>query len=128
MRPFIQLEVHLQPGSDQTEQILSELEQHDITDAVVKILYHLPPGKKDTVDIKAIERACSSAMYLVSIIPIRKPDVRDRRASMKVDMDLQTLLTTYFLSKPEYKDKKDILVEKALQLYEEAQKEEIISE
>ena len=39
--------------------------------------------------------------------PVRKPDARDRRASMKVDMDLPTLLGTYFLSKPEYKDKKD---------------------
>ena len=31
-RPFIQAEVFLQPGLDQTEQILSELEKYDITD------------------------------------------------------------------------------------------------
>ena len=124
-RPFIQAEVFLQPGLDQTEQILSELEKYDITDAVVKIVYHIPPGKKDLVDIKALERACLKAMYLVAIIPVRKPDARDRRASMKVDMDLPTLLGTYFLSKPEYKDKKDQLIEKALQLYEESQKETV---
>ena len=122
-RPFIQVEVHLQIGIDQTQQIITELERYDITDAVVKIIYHLPQGKKDTVDNKAIERACAKAMYLVAIIPVRKPDARDRRASMKVDMDLQTLLSTYFLSKPEYKDKKDQLVQKALELYEESQKE-----
>ena len=122
-RPFIQVEVHLQSGLDQTEQILSQLEEHQLTDAVVKIVYHIPPGKKDTVDIKALERACLKAMYLVAIIPVRKPDTRDRRASMKVDMDLQTLLNTYFLSKPEYQEKKDQLIEKALGLYEEAQKE-----
>ncbi len=122
-RPFIQVEVQLQPGIDQTEQILRELEKYAITDAVVKIIYHLPAGKKDTVDIKAIERACMSSMYLVAIIPVRKIDPRDRRASMKVDMDLPSLLGTYFLSKPEYKDKKDQLIEKALQLYDEAQKE-----
>ena len=110
---------------DQTEQILAELEKYEITDAVVKIIYHIPSGKKDTVDIKAIERACSKAMYLVGIIPIRKPDARDRRASMKVDMDLPTLLGTYFLSKPEFKDKKDQLIEKALELYEESQKENV---
>ncbi len=123
MRPFIQIEVHLQPGLDQTQQILAELEQYDITDAVVKIVYHVPQGKKDTVDIKALERACLKAMYLVAIIPIRKPESRDRRSALKVDMDLPTLLGTYFLSKPEYKDKKDQLIEKALGLYEESQKE-----
>jgi len=42
---------------------------------------------------------------------------------MKVDMDLPTLLGTYFLSKPELKDKKDQLIEKAMDLYEESQKE-----
>jgi len=122
-RPFIQVEVYLQPGLDQTEQILAELEKYEVTDAVVKIVYHIPAGKKDAVDIKAIERACVKAMYVVGIIPVRKPDSRDRRASMKVDMDLPTLLGTYFLSKPEFKDKKDQLIEKALDLYEESQKE-----
>jgi len=115
--------VHLQPGLDQPQQILAELDQYDITDAVVKIVYHVPQGKKDTVDIKALERACLKAMYLVAIIPIRKPESRDRRSALKVDMDLPTLLGTYFLSKPEYKDKKDQLIEKALGLYEESQKE-----
>ncbi len=122
-RPFIQLEVYLQPGLDQTEQILAELEKYEVSEAVIKIIYHIPVGKKDAVDIKAIERACSQAMYLVGIIPIRKPDTRDRRASMKVDMDLPTLLGTYFLSKPELKDKKDQLIQKAMDLYEESQKE-----
>lgn len=125
-RPFIQVELQLQPTVDQTQQIIAVLEQHNIIDAVVKIVYHLPPGKKDTVDIRAIERACAKAMYLVGIIPVRKPETRDRRIAMKVDMDLATLLTTYFLSKPEYKDKKDELIEKALDLYEESQKEKSV--
>lgn len=122
-RPFIQLEVYLEPGIDQTQQILTQLEQHTIKDAVIKIIYHIPHGRKDAVDIKAIERACADAMYLVGIIPVRKPDTRDRRASMKVDMDLPTLLGTYFLSKPDLKDKKDQLIEKAMILFEESQKE-----
>jgi DNA repair protein SbcD/Mre11 len=124
-RPFIQVEVHLQPGADQTQQIIAELEKHEITNAVVKIVYHIPSGKKDMVDIRAIERACSLAMYLVAIIPVRKLENRDRRACAKVDMDLATLLNTYFISKPEYKDKKDQLIEKALMLFEESQKENL---
>lgn len=122
-RPFIQVEVYLQPGSDQTQQILDELEKHELEDAVIKIVYHIPSGKKDTVDIKALERACIKAMHLVGIIPMRKPETRERRASMNVEMDLPTLLGTYFLTKPELKDKKDQLIEKAMQLYEESQNE-----
>ncbi|GMU19521.1 MAG: nuclease SbcCD subunit D [Candidatus Babeliales bacterium] len=122
-RPFIQVEVYLEPGIDQTQQILNELEKHELTDAVVKIVYHIPPGKKDLVDIKALERTCLNAMYLVGIIPVRKPESRERRAAMNVEMDLPTLLGTYFLTKPELKDKKDQLIEKAMQLYEESQKE-----
>ncbi len=122
-RPFIQVEVYLQPGSDQTQQILDELEKHELEDAVVKIVYHIPSGKKDTVDIKALERACAKAMHLVGIIPMRKPETRERRASMNVEMDLPTLLGTYFLTKPELKDKKDQLIEKAMQLYQESQNE-----
>lgn len=127
-RPFIQVELTLQTNSDQTQQIIAALEQHNIVDAVVKIVYHVPPGKKDTVDIRAIERACTKAMYLVGIIPVRKPETRDRRIAMKVNMDLATLLTTYFLSKPELKDKKDELIEKALELYEESQKEKSVEQ
>lgn len=122
-RPFIQVEVYLQSGTDQTQQILDELEKHELTDAVVKIVYHIPQGKKDLVDIKALERTCLNAMHVVGIIPVRKPETRERRAAMNVEMDLPTLLGTYFLTKPEFKDKKDQLIEKAMQLYEESQKE-----
>lgn len=122
-RPFIQVEVYLQPGTDQTQQILDELEKHELADAVVKIVYHIPQGKKDLVDIKALERTCLNAMHVVGIIPVRKPETRERRTAMNVEMDLPTLLDTYFLTKPELKDKKDQLIEKALQLYEESQKE-----
>lgn len=127
-RPFIQVEVYLNPGADQTQQILDELEKHELDDAVVKIVYHIPTGKKDLVDIKALERACFKAMHLVGIIPVRKPETRERRTAMNVEMDLPTLLGTYFLTKPEFKDKKDQLIEKAMQLYEESQHENIPSE
>jgi len=118
-RPFIQIELFLQPGIDQTQQILDALAHHTVTDAVVKILYWIPDGKKDTVDLKAILRVCSTAMYVVGIIPCRKPEARERRVAMSVDQDFQSLLATYFLSKPEYKDRKDELLEKASHLLQE---------
>ncbi len=120
MRPFIQLEVHLNPTNDHTEQLLHELEKHSIEDAIIKIIYYPPSGKKDTVNIRAIQNACSKCAHLVGIIPIRTHLPRETRMAMKIDMDLATLLDAYFESKPILKDKKQKLVEQALLLYEES--------
>jgi hypothetical protein len=60
-----------------------------------------------------VQRACIGAWYLVGIIPVRNPEVRQRRTSLSVDMDLMSLLSTYFDSKPEHKPHKKALLEKA---------------
>jgi len=120
MRPFIQIEAHLNADSDQTEQLFEQIQKYHIDDAIVKIIYYPPFGTKDTVNIRAIQTACSSAMHLVGIIPIRSHMPRETRIAMKVDMDLATLLDTYFESKPALKNRKQKLVEQALLLYEES--------
>lgn len=113
-RPFLQIEVVLTKDEDQTEQILAALDNHTLTDAVIKIVYHIPAGKKDMVNLYAIQQRCADAIYLVGIIPIHAVTTKERRAGAKTDMDLQTLLTKYFDSKPEYQEKKSALIEKAL--------------
>ena len=119
-RPFFQIELYLTSTSDQTEQVIAEIQKYPIADAVIKIVYHIPENKKDMVNLNTIQRVCASAWYVVGIIPVRKPVIRERRTRMHVDMDLTTLLTTYFDGKPELKDKKDLLLEKALILSDEA--------
>ena len=125
MRPFIQIEVQLKPGIPQTEQLIAEINKHDVNDAIVKILYHVPTGKKDLVDLQAVQRRCSQALHLVGIIPIRDHTTRERRiGAAKVSMDLPTLLNTYFDTKPELKDRKELLIEKTLMLLEEQSSQE----
>ncbi len=118
-RSFIQLDVKLDKQKDQTEQILEAIKQKEIPDAVVKIKYHLQPGMADTVDLQAIQKALKSAMYVVSIMPIRPIETRERRTDMKVTMDLKTLLSKYFDGKPELAEKKEALLNLALQLADE---------
>ncbi len=120
-RPFIQIEVMIQQGKSQTEQLLQEMRKQSLKDAIVKIIYHLPPDEKDTVDLQVIQRAATEAMHVVDILPIRQQSVRKYRAAVKVDMDLKTLLEHYFNAKPEFATKKDTLIEKALELYQETQ-------
>lgn len=119
MRPFIQIEVKLKPIGDQTQQILDAVQQHPIQDAVIKILYYVPINTKDSVDLQKLVQACSQALYVVSITPIKPFEIREKR-TMNIDMDFQTVLSTYFESKIEYRDKKNDLIKKALILQDEA--------
>jgi len=119
-RPFIQIELELEAGKPQTDQLLAALKKYVLTDAIVKIIYHVPTHQKDTVDLKAIQQACADAMYIVGIIPIRQSASRERRiGAVKITMELPALLGAYFDGKPELKDKKDTLIAKAIQLLKE---------
>ncbi len=120
MRTFIQLEVTLNHETDHTETILNALSKHSIQDAVIKIIYHVPHGMKERVDSAKIQKACSSALYIVGIFPIRHLEHRSPRKQLSAVMDLPTLLNNYFETKPEYKDKKASLIETALNFAQKA--------
>ena len=85
-------------------------------DAIVKIVYHIPEGKTDRVDLTAVQRACVQAMYVVGIFPVHAVVQRERRAALKIDMDFTTLLTRYFESKELLSQRKAALIKKAFDL------------
>lgn len=118
-RRMIQLDVKLDQIKDQTEQILAALEQHVLDDAIVKIVYHLPLGAQDRVDLSVVLRACQKAMYLVGVIPVHQLAPRERRAALKIDMDFTTLLNRYFETKNLSVDEKAALMDKAFMLQHE---------
>lgn len=120
-RPFIQIEVILNNETDHTEQIMNAITQHNIANAVVKIIYHLPMHKKNTINNKALYRALMDAHFVVGIIPHHAFSTRERRNNIKPSMDFKTIVTHYFENKPELADQKNILIEKTLQLFEELQ-------
>lgn len=121
-RPFIQIEVHLVPGStgnSQTDQLINAIKKHDILNAIVKIIYHIPAGKKDLVDLKIISHACREALDVIGIIPVHNFESREKRnCSLKVNMGLSELLDNYFTTKPELLDKRNDLIEKTLNLWQ----------
>ena len=121
-RPFVQVEVKLKSNENQTQQIIDALKKKILTDAVVKIVYHVPTDTRDMVNLKAVQRMCRDAIYVVGIIPVHTHTSRERRfTAAKESMDMPSLLHTYFASKPELRERKDLLVEKALALLEEKQ-------
>lgn len=118
-RPFIQIEVELISGTPQTDQIINEIKKHDLRDAIVKIIYHIPSGKKDMVDLRTVELACQDALDLIGVIPVHSFEAREKRnCALKITMDLPELLGNYFAAKPELNEKKEDLIEKALILWQ----------
>lgn len=117
-RPFIQVDITLNEEMDQTEQILSALKKHSIQDAIVKITYKIASHITDIVDVKKIQKYCTQAMYLVGIFPIKSIQTRSHRNILQQEMNLETLLRTYFSSQDTLKKRCDILTEKALRLDE----------
>lgn len=118
-RPFLQFDIVLQESMNQTQQILMALKEKPIHDAVVKIVYHVPQGKKDMVDLPTLQQALAQAWHCAGIIPVYTPITRDRRIPMKIDMSLETLLATYFSHKKTDQKKQEKLIEKTLELYRE---------
>ena len=124
-RPLIQIEVHLTEGVDQTEQVLDEIKRYSLGGAIVKIVYFVPGHVKDTVDLIQVQKACIQAWYLVGIFPVHHQEARERRASLRTDMNLKQLLTAYFDTKPTYTpEQKQNLIEKALHIEQELSEEE----
>lgn len=115
-RPFLQIEVRIDPLGSHTEQIIQELKKYNLNDAVIKIVYHVPADTQDRVDIAVIQNACAHAHHLVGIFPIRQVELRTRRAHASVEMNLEALLHSYFDTKPDTQAKKESLIKKALEL------------
>ncbi|OGB86550.1 hypothetical protein A3J41_02325 [candidate division TM6 bacterium RIFCSPHIGHO2_12_FULL_38_8] len=115
-RPFIQIDVALNDLQDQTEQILTAMNKHVLTDAIVKITYEIPATSTDNVDVKRIQKQCTEAMHIVGIIPIRNAQTRAHRDLLKQEMNLETLLQTYFDADERLKKRTNSLTQKALNL------------
>lgn len=114
MRSFIQIEVHISQGDNQTEKVINEIKKHTLKDAVIKIIYHIPAEMHDEVDTQAIQKACVDAHFLVSVIPIKTHITRQPRKQLNIGMNMETLLEKYFETKPELNNQKEELIKQAM--------------
>jgi len=118
-RPMIQIEVELEKDGDQTEQIVEKIKELDIKDAIVKIIYHISDDTKDQVDLLAVQRECSDALCVASIIPMRKHVTKERSLKLNVSMKFSDVLDRYIeLKKDDFGVDIKSLKEKAFKLYD----------
>lgn len=130
-RPFIQLDIKLEQNNISfTQQIIHAISQQIIENAVVKIIYEVPLGATDSVDLKTLQQACQTAHYLVGIIAIKKVETRERRLSLFAEssQDLPTLMSLYCDSKQQLKAKKEMLVALTQQLMAEQEAQASVRE
>lgn len=118
-RSFIQVEVKIKADVPQTQQVIDAINSYSCEDAVLKVIYHIPEGKKDNVDICAVQRELSSAWYVVGIIPVHVQTKRSVRANLNVNMGLEVLLSKYIESKDDLKKCKEPLLARARELLSE---------
>jgi exonuclease SbcD len=116
IRPFIQLSIKLHDESSQTDQIITEAKKLVLKNAIVKIIYHLPVGAKDRVDMRAIHNVCEDAHHLIGIFPVYAPKVREQRTQLTIEMSTESLLSGYFMSKQIPQERIKKLVQKTLEL------------
>lgn len=122
-RPFIQISVNLDGTKDLTEQIIATVAGHKLKHAVVKIVYHLPAGTRDTVNLTAVQQACAEAHYLAGIFPVKTHTSQQKRNITSAGARPLTELIDYYLAAhPELDEHKESIKTKALALYAEIEK------
>jgi DNA repair protein SbcD/Mre11 len=116
-RPFIQINVACGPQDNITTKILEQLAQHDLTNAIIKIIYHLPAHTSDKVDMVALQAACRGAHYIAGIIPIRSHHEPARRlAHGTTTLPFTELLTSYLTSKTQCSQRAQHLLKKTVHI------------
>lgn len=120
-RPFVYVDAYLDGVACQTNQLIQCINQAIVDDAIVKILYHVPAGKQDAVDVAKVESALAKAWHIAGIMPVITYDMRNQRGAVKTSMDFKTALTVYFDTKPAWQHKKNELLEKAIRLLDEVE-------
>lgn len=130
-RDFLQIDIQLKPELDFTEQIINQISQISIKDAIVKIIYKVPQTISTAIDLQKIHRACFQAHVIAGILPQYTPLDRATRLHIQhTEQSLLSLMQLYFDNKPEFSLNKDQLLEKIVQIQQELEKteEDVVTE
>lgn len=115
-RRFVTIELKIKPEQSPTKQIVAAIESRDIKDAVVRVLYDLPMGIEEPVDLEQIRRALDPAFYIASIQPRLTSTERPRRATVTEDLGLREALDRYIENNEHLNEKREDLLRRALEL------------
>ncbi len=100
-RRFITIDIDIPPEQDPTVALLHEIEEHDLSEAIVRIFYTMPAEGVDSLDFNKINSALEKAFMVATIAEKTKPVERTRRADISEDLGMLEALDKYIKSMPE---------------------------
>ena len=115
-RPFATIRLAVGADEDATDKIVAACEATDLADCVVRVLYDLPSGYAEPVDLQRVRQALESAYHIASIQPRFAPVERQRRAEVSEDLNLGEALDRYIDNSTELQQYRQELKDHALQL------------
>ena len=118
-RRFVTIQLEVLEDENPTELIIDAIAEADINDAVVRIIYTLPPGGHAPVDLEQIHQALAPAFYIAGIQPKTAPTTRLRRVAISEELGLQDALDRYIDNIPDLQGHRDTLQRYARDLEQE---------
>ena len=115
-RVFLSLYCDARAEAHPTEAILATIAQHDITDTIVRIRYHIEEAQVAQVDVHRIREALREALVIASIERTIDPIERQRRTALTRESSLQEAMERYIDQHEHLASIKDDLIQTALAL------------
>ena len=106
-RPFMKIKICLSEHTDQTDQIIQELQNYFIKNAVIKIEYTIPEGSIDTVKSHRIYNECKDAWCFAGLTCTNPSRAKERRVFNLTSHNLEDSFYQYCLHNEEAKKKID---------------------
>ncbi len=126
-RRFVALKADVRGVSEPTEVILEAIAAKDITDAVVRVRYHIDEAQAPSIDLGRIRAALQEAHVVAAIERTVDAAEREQRTVVTRDATLKDALRRYVAQREELASVEDDLVEAALDIeaeYEAARRDE----
>jgi len=125
-RRFVTLRLDAQQG-DPLQLLDQALAEHDIKEAVVRVILTVSPEHSDLIDERQIRERLREAYLLAGIIKEEiKAPVRSRDAGLTEVLGPLQAVERYILGHPEYTEHRQALLERAQLLLQELQEELLV--
>jgi exonuclease SbcD len=115
-RPFVALQVDARDAEEPTEHILAAIDDAEVTDAVVRVRYHVEEEQIPLVDPGRIRDALTDADTVAAIERTVDPAERKRRTVVTRESSLEDAIRQYVAQHDELDGIEDELVEAAREL------------
>lgn len=102
-RRFVTVDVTVKEGEDPTEVVLRGIEERDMRDAVVRVIYRVGEEQQGLLDLKRVHAALEDAFLASSIVPRVELPERVRRAEISEDLAVVDALDRYVENNPDLK-------------------------